>query len=55
MSIGSVKVGFGKQKVRNLLKDLQHYLNIDGHLEFACDVCTVIENIYCSISMLEQI
>ena len=43
MSIGSVKVGFGKQKVRNLLKDLQHYLNIDGHLEFACDVCTVIE------------
>ena len=43
LSIGNVKVGFGKQKVRNLLNDLQHYLNIDGHLEFACDVCTVIE------------
>lgn len=43
MSIGGVKVGFGKQKVKSLLNDLQHYLNIGGHLEFVNDSCLIIQ------------
>lgn len=43
MSIGSVRIGFGKQKVKNLLSDLQHYLDIDGRVDFANDVCGIIK------------
>ena len=42
MSIGGVKVGFGKPKVKSLLKDLQHYLNIGGRLEFVCNACDIV-------------
>lgn len=42
MSIGSVKVGFGKQKVKALLKDLQHYIYIGGCKEFVDNACAII-------------
>ena len=42
MSIGSVKVGFGKQKVKALMKDLQHYIEIGGRSEFVDDTCSII-------------
>jgi nitroreductase len=42
MSIGAVRAGFGKKKVRGLLKDLQHYIEIGGDIEFVEDVCSII-------------
>lgn len=43
MSIGSVKVGFGKQKVKSLLNDLQHYMDIGGRMNFVDDCCSIIQ------------
>ena len=42
MSIGCVKVGFGKHKVKALMKDLQHYIDIGGRSEFVADACSII-------------
>ncbi|WP_276962582.1 nitroreductase family protein [Bacteroides graminisolvens] len=42
MSIGSVKVGFGKPKVLDIIKSLQHYLLIGGSKEFAEECYSVL-------------
>ena len=42
MSIGSVKVGFGKPKVKSLLRDLQRYLSLGGNKDFVSESCSVI-------------
>ena len=42
MSIGGVKVGFGKAKVIKLIQDFQHYLHIGGRLEFVSDACGIV-------------
>ena len=42
MSIGNVKVGFGKLKVVSLLRDLQHYLSLDGNKDFVSESCSII-------------
>lgn len=42
MSIGAVKVGFGKVKYYEIIGELQHYLNIGGRLNFANDACSVL-------------
>lgn len=43
MSIGSVKVGFGKPKVELLLRDLQRYLSLGGSKDFVTKSCSVID------------
>ncbi len=47
MSIGNVKIGFGKKKVLKLLVDLQHYLSIKGDKEFVSACCQVIKQYIC--------
>lgn len=42
MSIGSVKVGFGKPKAIAILDDLQKYIAIGGRHEFVKEACSVI-------------
>lgn len=42
MSIGNVKVGFGKPKALSLLQGLQHYLSIGGSKVFVSESCSVI-------------
>lgn len=42
MSIGNVRYGFGQQKAKALLPDLQHYLQIGGDRSFVIDSCSVI-------------
>ncbi|WP_418529452.1 nitroreductase family protein [Paraprevotella clara] len=42
MSIGNVKVGFGKPKVMSLLRDMQLYLSLGGNKGFVSEACSVI-------------
>lgn len=42
MSIGNVKIGFGKPKALSLLIDLQKYIDNEGSLDFVNDSCSVI-------------
>lgn len=42
MSIGKVRYGFGKQKAKSLLRDLQLYLNLGGDKTFAADSASII-------------
>ena len=42
MSIGSVRVGFGKPKALALLEDLQHYLSLGGEKTFVGESCSII-------------
>ncbi len=42
MSIGHVKIGFGKPKALSLLNDLQKYIDKNGSRDFVNDSCCVI-------------
>lgn len=42
MSIGNVKVGFGKEKFYSLLNELQHYINIGGSRQFVEEASSVL-------------
>lgn len=42
MSIGNVRFGFGKEKVKSLFKDLQLYLNLGGNKKFVTDCVSII-------------
>lgn len=42
MSIGNIKVGFGKPKVLSLLQDLQRYLSLGGNKDFVEEACSII-------------
>lgn len=43
MSIGNVRVGFGKPKANSLIHDLQRYLHIGGDKVFVTESCSVID------------
>jgi nitroreductase len=44
MSIGGVKVGFGKSKSLSLIDDLCHYMSIGGSSQFAERICSIISS-----------
>lgn len=43
MSIGAVRPGFGKTKVKELISHLQHYLEVGGRKEFVTDCCSILD------------
>lgn len=52
MSIGNVKIGFGKPKALSLLNDLQIYVDKKGNRDFVNDACSVIsEYIHLNIGL----
>ncbi|GAE84493.1 nitroreductase family protein [Bacteroides reticulotermitis] len=42
MSMGSMKVGFGRPKVLSLINDLQHFVEINGDVEFVEESVSII-------------
>lgn len=42
MSIGRVKVGFGKNKALALIEDLKYYMTIGGDISFVGNVCSIL-------------